>query len=239
LLWTVSGFQSDVTPWVEFQLMSPHGDQGYPGNLKVITRYSLLQDNTIKIEMMAKSDRPTIVNMTNHAYFNLNGRVSADIYKHKAQFFASKYLKTDNYSIPSGEQISVKNTPLDFTQPKEIGLEINEKVEPISLTSGYDQYFVFDSYEKGELNLMAEVIEPLSGRKLQVASTLPGFQFYTGNAFDSILPLSFGKVHGNHSAFCIEPSYFPDAPNHPEFDSIRSDPEKLYNEIITYKFSTL
>lgn len=235
-LWKVSDYQKGETPWVEFNLESPDGDQGYPGNLTVTARYTLLQDNTVRIDMGATSDQPTFVNMTNHAYFNLNGNTSNDIFGHKVQFKAMKYLVAESNSVPTGELAHVENTPLDFCQPKEIGLEINSKVEPILSTTGYDQFFVTDNYDKGKINLMAEVVEPKSGRVLQVLSTLPGMQFYTGNFLDTVVPVSYGKIYGKYSAFCIEPSYFPDAPNHDNFESIRLNPGEKYNESIEFKF---
>ncbi|MHC1704850.1 MAG: aldose epimerase family protein [Tenuifilaceae bacterium] len=238
ILWKVSDYQSAENSWVEFSLESPHGDQGYPGNLKVKTKYTLTTDNSLQIEMSATTDQSTIVNMTNHAYFNLNGHVSNDIYKHHVQFFASNFLKANHESVPTGEISTVENTPLDFRKSKEIGLEINQNFEPIKNTHGYDQFLVLDNYVKGKMNLMAEVYEPMSGRVLQVLSTIPGMQFYTGNFFDTIVPLSFGKVYGKQSSFCIEPSYFPDAPNHSNFASIRLNPNDTYKESIIFKFST-
>lgn len=238
VLWEVAGFQSGDAPWVEFVLISPDGEQGYPGNLEVRVRYSLLLNNTIHIDFTVTADKPTIVNMTNHAYFNLNGSTSEDIYKHIVRFFASRYLKTDKDLIPTGELANVEGTPLDFRKSKEIGQGINLEVEPIVSTSGYDQFLIIDEYSKGRLNLMAEVFEPSSGRVLQVTSTLPGMQFYTSNFLDSVFPVNQGKVYGKHSSFCIEPSYFPDAPNHPSFDSIRLNPDETYKESIAFRFLT-
>jgi len=237
LLWNVieSNEQGNI-PSIAFHLDSPDGDQGYPGKLSVTVRYTMLNDNSVRIEFTAITDEPTIVNMTNHAYFNLDGQKSTDIYKHKVKFYASNYLESTSNSVPTGKLLRVDYTPLDFRLPKEIGSEINKSIEPIMNTGGYDQFFELDSYKKGILNLMAEVEEPISGRVLQVFSTLPGMQFYSSNFLDTEFPTSNGKVCGKHSAFCIEPSYFPDAPNHPNFSSIRLDVGKPYNETIVYKF---
>lgn len=132
----------------------------------------------------------------------------------------------------------VENTPLDFREPKEIGSDINEQVSPIMKTGGFDHFLVFDNYQYKELKLMAEVEEPISGRVLHVLSTLPGMQFYTSNFLDTIFPTGYGGINGKHSSFCIEPSYFPDAPNNSNFDCIIYDENKKYNETIIFKFLT-
>lgn len=239
LLWDITqNSESNDIPSVEFQLMSPDGDHGYPGEVLAKVKYALLDNNSIRIDFSATTNRPTIINMTNHAYFNLNIDNSDNIYQHRAQFNASNYLETDMNSVPTGRLLNVKNTPLDFIQRKEIGLEINKQVEPIMNTKGYDQFFVTDNYKQGELSKMAEVEEPNSGRVLQVFSTLPGMQFYTGNFLDTIFPIKNNKIHGKHSSFCIEPSYFPDAPNHENFSRILINVDESYNETIVYKFIT-
>ncbi len=237
LLWDIIENEEDgENPSVSFQLISPDGDQGYPGKLVVKVKYSLLNDNSVKIEFTAKTDKPTIVNLTNHAYFNLNPVYCESIYKHRVKFCASNFLETDANLIPTGRAINVEGTPLDFRQFKEIGLEIDNQVEPIINTAGYDQFFVCDSYKPSELNLMAEVEEPISGRVLQVLSTLPGMQFYTSNFLNTIFPTGYGEINGKHSSFCIEPSYFIDAPNHINFRSIKLNVDEMYNEAIVYKF---
>ncbi len=217
-------------------MISPDGDQGYPGNLLVTVKYSLLNDNSVRIDFTANTDKPTIVNLTNHAYFNLNPIYCENIYKHKAMFNASNFLESDVNLIPTGRTINVIDTPLDFRQFKEIGLEIDNQVEPIINTGGYDQFLVCDSYNPNELNLMAEVEEPISGRVLQVFTTLPGMQFYTSNFLDTIFPTGYGEINGKHSSFCIEPSYFVDAPNHDNFKSIVITENEQYNETIVFKF---
>lgn len=235
LCWDINN-EPDTTG-VEFQITSPDGDQGYPGNLKVIVRYSLDDDNSIRIDFTASTDKPTIVNMTNHAYFNLNGK-SDKIYKHRVNIPANNFLETDESSVPTGNLINVKGTPLDFRESKEIGDDINKPTGPLFNTKGYDHFFVIDSYKKGYLNLMAEIEEPESGRVLQVFSSLPGFQFYSSNFLDTLFPTHNNWVGGNHSAFCVEPSYFIDAPNHSNFQSIRLNVGEVYRETIVYKFLT-
>ena len=236
VLWDIVNYHDDEIPWVEFKLDSLDGDEGYPGKINVTVRYTLLKDNTLNIDFVVTTDKSTIVNLTNHAYFNLAAESSDNILNHSATFFSSRYLKADRDSVPTGEIVDVDNSPLDFRIQKEIGKDIFTMSEPILTTGGYDQFFVSDNYEAGESNIMAEVYEPTSGRVLQVFSTLPGMQFYTSNFFDSILPLANGKIYGKHSAFCIEPSYFPDAPNHLNFKSISLEPSETYRESISFKF---
>jgi aldose 1-epimerase len=237
-LWEVIDYKSDINQWVEFKLISPHEEEGYPGNLTAGIRYSLLEDNSIEIRMSAITDRTTVVNMTNHAYFNLTSGKTSDIYKHKVKLYASRFLKADKESIPTGDLLSVENTVLDFRRSTEIGNGINQDVDPVKKTMGYDQFFILDDFRKGSLSLMAEVHEPESRRVLQVYSTLPGMQFYTSNFLDTTYPTTLGKVCGKHSSFCIEPSYFPDAPNHSNFQSIRLAKGETYNELIVFKLST-
>ncbi|HCT30546.1 MAG TPA: galactose-1-epimerase [Bacteroidales bacterium] len=239
ILWDIYEVSEDAeNPSVSFQLISPDGDQGYPGNLKVVVKYTLEKDNSLRIDFEASTDKPTVVNLTNHAYFNLNPIYYENIYKHKAKFNANTYLETDANLIPTGRVLEVQNTPLDFREFKEIGADINLQVEPIMNTCGYDQFFVVNNYLPKNLNFMAEVEEPISGRVLQVLSTLPGMQFYTGNFLDTVLPTGYGGINGKHSSFCIEPSYFPDAPNHTNFKSIVITENDKYNETILFKFLT-
>jgi aldose 1-epimerase len=237
-LWDIAEFQDSSNPWVEFQLTSYHGDQGYPGNVIIKVRYSINEDNSLEISMSAISDRPTIINLTNHAYFNLSGGTLDNIYGHKAQIFASNFLKVNHDSIPTGEIQNVENSVIDFRQSTEIGLGISQKVDPVINTNGFDQFFVSDCYQKGKISKMVEIYEPGSGRVLGVASTLPGFQFYTSNFLNAVYPASNGKTYGKHSAICIEPSYFTDAPNHNNFQSIRLNRGDFYNETIVYSFRT-
>ncbi len=237
ILWDVHEVSDDSNePSISFRLISPDGDQGYPGNLNVVVKYTLQNDNSVRIDFEATADKPTLVNLTNHAYFNLNPIYCENIYKHKAIFYTNCFLEADGNLIPTGKLLDVENTPLDFRESKEIGANINDQIKPIVNTCGYDQFLVLDNYQPKELNLMAEVEEPISGRVLQVFSTLPGFQFYTSNFLDTIFPTGYGGINGKHSSFCIEPSYFPDAPNHPNFESIVYDQNNKYHETIVFKF---
>lgn len=234
ICWDVQPYMPDSS-FIEFTTISPDGDQGYPGKLSVTVRYTLNNDNSVRIDFMASTDRPTIVNMTNHAYFNLNIKTES-IYSHKAKFFASNYLETNDESVPTGNLVKVDQTPLDFRYYKFIGVDINSTSDPIGRTKGYDQFFVIDKYKKENLGAMAEVEDLNSGRVMQVFSTLPGFQFYTSNFLDTIFPTLNGKVYKKHSAFCIEPSYLIDAPNHNNFQTINLNQGETYNETIIYKF---
>lgn len=234
ICWDIIPFEAESN-FIEFAITSPDGDQGYPGNLKVKVRYTLTDDNSIIIDFTVNTDKPTIVNMTNHAYFNLS-KTSGSIYSLKAKFFASNYLETNEDSVPTGNLLNVDKTALDFRNFKFIGVDINSPTEPVLRTKGYDQFFVIDKYKEKNITAMAEVEDPKSGRVLQISSTLPGFQFYTSNFLDTIYPTQDGKVYRKHSAFCIEPSYFTDAPNHPTFKSIQLKENETYNETIVFKF---
>lgn len=239
VLWDIHEVSDDPNePSVSFKLISPDGDQGYPGNLETIVKYTLQNDNSVRIDFNASADRPTIVNLTNHAYFNLNPIYCENVYKHRAKFYANNFLEVDDNLIPTGRLLAVENTPLDFREPKEIGSDITKQEAPIMNTCGYDHFLVLENNKPKGINLMAEVEEPISGRVLQVLSTLPGMQFYTSNFLDTVFPTGYGGINGMHSSFCIEPSYFPDAPNHSNFDSIIYDENKKYNETIIFKFIT-
>lgn len=239
ILWDIVDYSENKNPFVEFQVISQDGDQGYPGNLTAKVKYTLLPDNSLEIKMSAFTDSPTVVNLSNHAYFNLNSKNASDIFNHKFKFKCAQYLESNEESVPTGNILTVENTPFDFREFDEIGLRIKQNDESIIRCGGYDHFLISPNYEKGKLNLMAEIHEPETGRVLQVLSTLPGMQFYTSNFLTTIYPISNGKVYGRHSAFCIEPSYFVDAPNHPNFPNIKINAGELYNEIIVYKFSTI
>ncbi len=238
LLWEIKDVNEDIDePSVSMLLNSPDGDQGYPGNLKVVVKYSLV-GHSVRIDFEATTDKPTVVNLTNHAYFNLNPIYCENIYRHKAKFFASNFLETNSDLIPTGSLLQVDGTSLDFREFKEIGQDINTPDAPVFNTCGYDQFFVVDNYEPKKLSLMAEVEEPISGRVLQVLSTLPGMQFYTSNFLDTVLPTGYGGINGKHSSFCLEPSYFPDAPNHSNFESIVISENQKYTATIVFNFLT-
>ncbi|WP_419785572.1 aldose epimerase family protein [Pseudodesulfovibrio sp.] len=221
-------------PALSLKLFSGHGDQGYPGNLSVVVTYVLLADG-LRIEYRAQSrDLPTPVSMTSHPYFNLAGAGRGTVLDHTAELASSNYLATDGDLIPTGEVVPVAGTPMDFSEPRPVGSRIGEKYPALEMAGGYDHYYVLDG-ETGGLCRAATVHAPVSGRTLTVWTTQPGFQFYTGNSLDETG--RSGEHYGRYAAFCVEPSGYVDAPNHPEFPSVIVDASAEYVQKTEYRFS--
>ncbi len=217
---------------VRFSIDSPDGDEGFPGNLHVTVLYRLTNNNELQLEYTARTDKATPINLTNHSYFNLGGE--KDVLGQVLQINADKYTPTDATFIPTGEIRSVKGTPLDFTQPVAIGAHIAEmKGNP----GGYDNNFVVNG-EAGKMRLAARAYDPSSGRQMEVWTTEPAVQFYTGNFLDGTNTGKRGVVYEKHSGFCLETQHFPDSVNHPAFPSTILRPGSVYSTQTTYKFST-
>jgi aldose 1-epimerase len=210
--------------------ISPDGDQGFPGTLRASVVYSLGDDNTFRIDYSATTDRPTVVNLTNHAYFNLAGAGSGPVLDHQVVIHASRYSPTDAASIPLGDPVSVRGTPFDFLAAHTIGERINAADPQLQAAKGYDHNFVLDA-KPGTLALAAEVYDPKSGRVLQVLTTEPGVQFYTANGLNQ-------GPYRPRTAFCLETEHFPDSPNHPSFPSTTLRPGMTYRSTTVWKFST-
>jgi aldose 1-epimerase len=211
--------------------LSPDGGQGFPGNLSVTVVYRLTDSNELHLEYTAKTDKATPVNLTNHSYFNLDG--AKDVLGELLYLQAQHYTPVDVTLIPTGEIAAVEGTPLDFTHPIAIGSRIAEmKGDP----GGYDHNFVL-SREAGQLKLAARVDDPLSGRQLEVWTTEPGVQFYSGNFLDGTIAGKRGVTYRKHSGFCLETQHYPDAVNHPEFPSVILRPGSVYRTETIYKFS--
>jgi aldose 1-epimerase len=229
-------YATDKDASVELSYLSKDGDQGFPGNLKVRVTYTLTDDNALKIENTATTDKPTVVNLTHHSYFNLSGAGSGDILNDEVVINADKFLPVDATAIPTGELRAVKDTPFDFTTPHKIGERIEANDEQIKFGSGYDHCWVVNK-KSGELGFVASAYDPRSGRFLQVYSTEPGTQFYTGNFLDGARGKG-GKIYPRRSAFCFEPQHYPDSPNKPQFPSVVLRPGETFKNTIIYKFST-
>ena len=229
VVWTAKPLANGV----ELTYVSPDGDQGYPGNLTTMVRYTLSK-NVLRIEYTATTDKPTVVNLSNHAYFNLSG--ADDILSHDLKLNASRFTPIDETLIPTGELMSVEGTPFDFRQSTAIGARINDDNEQLKRGKGYDHNWVLDS--GGKFAEAAEVFDKTSGRVLQVWTDQPGIQFYSGNFLDGTLKGKEGKVYGRRSALCLETQHFPDSPNHSNFPSTELKPGQKYHTITELRFST-
>lgn len=231
-VWNAAEVKSKEGPAVRFTYTSPDGEEGYPGTLKVTVIYTLTAKNGLLIDYTATTDKETPVNLTNHSYFNLAG--GGDVLKHQLMIAADSYTPTDDTLIPTGKIAPVKGTPLDFTKMTAIGEHIAQTTgEP----NGYDHNFVLRSGGKS-FALAAKVYEPTTGRVMEVYTTEPGVQFYTGNFLDGTLTGKGGTVYKQRSAFCLETQHYPDSINHPTFPTTVLKPGQTYRQKTEYRFST-
>jgi len=221
---------------IELKHGSPDGDQGFPGNLTVTVRYTLINHDLV-IDYAATTDKDTVVNLTNHSYFNLAGHGNGDILKHVVQINASNYTLADATLIPTGEIASVEGTPFDFRTPKVIGERIDQDNEQLRVAKGYDQNWVLNNKD-GKLSEAAKVYEPSTGRTLEVLTTEPGLQFYTGNHIEGTITGKQGRQYRFRSAFCLETEHFPDSPNHPNFPSTELKVGHRYHSVTIFRFGT-
>jgi len=234
VLWKV--VEARVThrgPRLELSYLSRDGEEGYPGNLKVRAIYTLTEDNSLRLEFRATTDKPTVVNLTGHTYFNLRGH--GDVLDHVVQIHANRFTPVDRTLIPTGIR-PVAGTPFDFTSPTAIGARIGVRDEQLQFARGYDHNWVLDS-PPGKPSVDAMVYEPETGRVLEILSDQPGLQFYTGNFLDGSITGKGGWKYQLHDAFCMEPQHFPDSPNHPDFPSTELRPGHTYRSTIVYRFS--
>ena len=229
-VWKAAPFQNDDATGVKFTYTSPDGEEGYPGELKSVITYTLTDANELKIEYVATTDKPTVLNLTNHAYWNLAGAGSGLIVDHELTLSCSQFLPVDETGIPSGELAAVAGTCMDFLKPEKIGTRITE---PVNGAGGYDHCYVVDG-TAGELRPAAKIVEPTSGRVMEISTTEPGIQFYSGNFLEGTPATGNAPKHG---AFCLETQHFPDSPNRPEFPTTRLNPGETYRHTTVHKFS--
>lgn len=234
VVWTARVTASLLGPALELTYTSKDGEEGYPGNLKVTAVYTLTPENALRLDYTATTDKDTVVNLTQHSYFNLAGQ--GDILGHVVYLDADKFTPVDSTLIPTGELRPVEGTPFDFRIPTAIGARINADDEQIKFGGGYDHNWVINK-PAGQLGLQARVTEPTTGRVWEVLSTEPGLQFYCGNFLDGSIKGKGGWVYQRRNAFCMEPQHFPDSPNQPNFPSVVLKPGQVYQNTIIYRFT--
>lgn len=235
-LWEAKELDADAGPALALEYLSKDGEEGYPGNLSVKVMYTLTNQNELRIEYSATTDKDTVLNLTHHSYFNLAGAGNGDILQHQLVVRAGRFTPVDATLIPTGELRSVQGTPLDFRTPAAIGARIDADDQQLKYGNGYDHNFVLDSGGSEAPALAARVTEPQTGRVMEVWTTEPGLQFYTGNFLDGLRGKG-GKVYERRNAFCLETQHFPDSPNHPNFPSTVLKAGKQFHSVTVYKFS--
>ena len=234
------GFQNQV--WesrkhkggVEFKYVSADGEMGYPGRMVVVARYEWSEENELRLTFSARTDAVTVVNLTNHVYFNLNGRGS--VLQHFLRLNASEYLPTDDTLIPTGASEPVAGTPMDFLNPKTLGRDIKKDFPALKYGKGYDACYLIDGYRKGQLQEAAELWSKRSGRSVKVFTTQPGVHVYTGNWLEGCPAGKRGRIYHDYDAVAMECQHFPDSPNHPEYPTTVLKPGKVFHEAIIFAF---
>ncbi len=225
-------------PMLELSLLSPDGEEGYPGTLSVRAAYTVTSDNGLRIDYQATTDKTTILNLTNHSYFNLSAGRQKTVLDHELMINADAFTPVDEILVPTGQIQPVAGTPLDFRQPTPIGARIDADDEQLQIAGGYDHNWVING-EAGRLRLAARVHEPESGRVMEVFTTEPGVQVYTGNMLPKELPGKGEHTYGLRGGFCLETQHFPDSPNQPAFPSTRLEPGQTFRSSTLYRFSVV
>lgn len=222
---------------VRFSLVSPDGDENYPAKVEAFVTYLFDDDNNLHIDYRATSDGDTVINLTNHTYFNLDGATAGCALDHVLQLFSSQYVATDSTLLPTGELLPVAGTPMDFVSPHTLRSRINEDFTPLKYGKGYDHCFAIDGFADGKLNTAAILSSPVSGRVLTILTDQPGMQLYTGNWLTGSPLGPDGHEYHDYDCVAIECQGFPDAPNRPEFPSQTLSPSRPYHRTIIYSFS--
>jgi aldose 1-epimerase len=237
VIWGATPMETKEGPALKLTYTSRDGEEGYPGTLSVTATYTLTDRNELRVVFTATTDKKTIVNLTHHSYFNLAGEGNGDILGHVVTLKANRFTPVDKNLIPTGMLEPVKGTPFDFRKPTAIGARISQPDQQLQFGGGYDHNWIADKLP-GHLGVVAKVKEPTSGRVMEVLSTEPGVQFYTGNFLDGTLLGKSGKAYAFRNGFCLEPQHYPDSPNHPQFPSVVLKPGQTYKNTIIYRFST-
>lgn len=237
-MWKIDSVSSGPDAKVVFSYVSADGEDGFPGQLKVTATYSLNEQNELKLEYRATTSKPTVLNLTNHSYFNLSGNDARDVMGDLVTLHAERMTPVDATLIPTGERRAVANTPFDFRTAHVVGTRIRDaRDQQIRYGRGYDHNFIIDG-AAGTLRPAAVVEEPVSGRVMELSTTAPGVQFYTGNFLDGTFFGKSQRAYRQGDAICLEPGVFPDSPNHPDFPTSRLNPGQTYVNTIVYKFRT-
>lgn len=235
VVWDAQILERDDAAGVKLTYFSRDGEEGYPGNLSCTVTYHLTNANELRIDYACATDKITHFNPTHHGYFNLAGHGAGNILEHELTLFAERFTPVDSTLIPTGELRAVSGTPMDFTRPRRVGDRIEEQDEQLVFAGGYDHNWVLNN-QNGGLALAARVYEPKSGRVMEVLTTQPGIQFYTGNFLPDDLAGKQGRTYGRRGALCLETQHFPDSPNKPEFPSTILRPSGEYKQTTIYKF---
>ncbi len=236
VVWTGREIKTGTSPAVALTYLSKDGEEGYPGNLNVRVVYTLTDENELKIDYTATTDKDTVLNLTHHSYFNLAGEGNGDILNHLVSINANQFVPTDAGSIPTGELKNVAGTPFDFINPTAIGARINQDDEQLKFGNGYDHTWVING-KPGTMRVAAEAYEATSGRIMRVLTTEPGVQFYTGNFLNGTLTGKSGTVYARRTGFCFETQHYPDSPNQPSFPTTTLKKGQTYKSTTIYRFS--